>query len=190
MYDIKGFFRLRCVWTIELYLWISIKLQGLSYSSHVATAIHVKRNRKKIWLSLTTKIIIPTEMSNRQSENTKTPPKSSIPHRLRAEFGRSVGVTTATQLVVVKGAEHGVRRFKRSCFAGFIWAVLVDKKEKDCTIQHKRTITYSITTQLNLYTDFLWVVNMRVHPHCRIDALVSLLSATATAVQQRYIHVR
>ena len=46
-----------------------------------------------------TKILIPLEKSNRQSDNTKTPPKSSFTQRLPTDLGRSVGVTTATQLV-------------------------------------------------------------------------------------------
>ena len=50
-----------------------------------------------------TKAPIPTEMSNGQSDNTKTPPKSSITHRLRTYLGRSVAVTTATQLVWLSG---------------------------------------------------------------------------------------
>ena len=48
-----------------------------------------------------TKAPTPTEMSNGQSDNTKTPQKSSIKQRLRTDLGRSVGVTTATQLVVL-----------------------------------------------------------------------------------------
>ena len=35
----------------------------------------------------------------KESDNTKTPPKSSITQRLRTDLGQSVGVTTATQLV-------------------------------------------------------------------------------------------
>ena len=45
----------------------------------------------------------PTEMSKGQSDNTKTPQKSSIKQRLRTDLGRSVGVTTATQLVWLTG---------------------------------------------------------------------------------------
>ena len=40
-----------------------------------------------------------TEESKKQLDNTKTPPKTSITLRLQADLGRSVGVTTATQLV-------------------------------------------------------------------------------------------
>ena len=56
--------------------------------------------------SITTNIIIPqakaptpTEMSKGQSDNTNNATKSSIKQRLRTDLGRSVGVTTATQLV-------------------------------------------------------------------------------------------
>ena len=50
-----------------------------------------------------TKAPMPTEMSKGQSDNTKTPQKSSITQRLRTDLGRSVGVTTATQLVWLTG---------------------------------------------------------------------------------------
>ena len=41
-----------------------------------------------------------TQMSKSQSDNTKTQPKRLITQRLRTAFGLSVGVTTATQLVL------------------------------------------------------------------------------------------
>ena len=41
----------------------------------------------------------PKEMSKGQSDNTNNATKSSITQRLRTDLGRSVGVTTATQLV-------------------------------------------------------------------------------------------
>ena len=46
-----------------------------------------------------TKAHTPTEMSKGQSDNTNNATKSSITQRLRTDLGRSVGVTTATQLV-------------------------------------------------------------------------------------------
>ena len=55
--------------------------------------------KKEIWLSPMTKAPTPTEKSNLISDNTKTPPKTSIAQRLRTDFGRSVGVKIATQLV-------------------------------------------------------------------------------------------
>ena len=46
-----------------------------------------------------TKAPTPTEKSKKQRDNTKTPPKTSITQRLRADLGRSVWATIATQLV-------------------------------------------------------------------------------------------
>ena len=37
--------------------------------------------------------------SKKQNDNTKTHPKTSITQQLRTDLGRSVGVTTVTQLV-------------------------------------------------------------------------------------------
>ena len=39
------------------------------------------------------------KFQKRQSDNTKTPPKTSITQQLRTVLGRSVGLTTAIQLV-------------------------------------------------------------------------------------------
>ena len=50
-----------------------------------------------------TKAPIPTEMSKGQSENTNNAAKISIKQQLRTDLGRSVGVTTATQLVWFTG---------------------------------------------------------------------------------------
>ena len=55
--------------------------------------------KEDILLSPFTKSLIPTEMSKEQSDNTKTPAKSSIIQRLRGDLGRSFIGTTATQLV-------------------------------------------------------------------------------------------
>ena len=52
-----------------------------------------------------TKAPTPTEKSKKQRDNTKTPPKTSITQRLRADLGRSVGVTIATQLVWLNRTE-------------------------------------------------------------------------------------
>ena len=46
-----------------------------------------------------TKAPIPTEMSKGQSDNTNNATKSSIKQQLQTDLGRSVGVTTVTQLV-------------------------------------------------------------------------------------------
>ena len=50
-----------------------------------------------------TKAPTPTEMSNGQGDNMNNATKSSIKQRLRTDLGRSVGVTTATQLVWLTG---------------------------------------------------------------------------------------
>ena len=50
-----------------------------------------------------TKAPTPTETSKGQSDNTKNATKSSITQRLWTDLGRSVGVTTATQLVWFTG---------------------------------------------------------------------------------------
>ena len=46
-----------------------------------------------------TKAPTPTEMSKGSSDNTNNATKSSIKQQLRTDLGRSVGVTTTTQLV-------------------------------------------------------------------------------------------
>ena len=61
--------------------------------------MHFKAKKEEIWLSPMIKAPTPTEMSKVQSENTNNATKSSIKQRLRTDLGRSVGVTTATQLV-------------------------------------------------------------------------------------------
>ena len=50
-----------------------------------------------------TKAPTPTEMSKGQSDNTNNAKKRSIKQQLRTDLGRSVGVTTATQLVWLTG---------------------------------------------------------------------------------------
>ena len=50
-----------------------------------------------------TKVPTPTELSKGQSDNINNATKSSIKQRLRTDLGRSVGVTTATQLVWLTG---------------------------------------------------------------------------------------
>ena len=62
-------------------------------------AIKIEVKTEEIWLSPMTKTPTPTEKSKKQRDNTKTPPKTTITQRLWTELGRSVGVTTATQLV-------------------------------------------------------------------------------------------
>ena len=50
-----------------------------------------------------TKACTPIEMAKGQSDNTNNATKSSIKQQLRTELGRSVGETTATQLVWLTG---------------------------------------------------------------------------------------
>ena len=46
-----------------------------------------------------------TPATTEKSDNTKTPPKTSITQLLQNDLGRSVGVTTATQLVRLTGLQ-------------------------------------------------------------------------------------
>ena len=48
---------------------------------------NVSKTIKEIWFSPMTKSIIPTEKSKKQSDNTKTPPKTSISQRLGTDLG-------------------------------------------------------------------------------------------------------
>ena len=50
------------------------------------------------------------EISKKQRDNTKTTPKFSITQRLRTDLGRSVGVTTATKLVLLNRF-YGIQTF-------------------------------------------------------------------------------
>ena len=74
----------------------------------------IERKKEEVRLSPMTKAFIPTEMSNGQSDNTKTSPKSSITQRLRTNLGRSVGVTTATQLVLLIGLKIEIWNYEYS----------------------------------------------------------------------------
>ena len=62
----------------------------------------VNEKKEEIWLSPVTKAPTPIEMP-KGSDNTTTPQKSSSTQQLRTDLGRSVGVTTATQLVWLTG---------------------------------------------------------------------------------------
>ena len=51
----------------------------------------------------------PTEKSKKQPYNTKSQPTTSITQQLRTDLGRSIGVTTATELVWLyrlTGSQH------------------------------------------------------------------------------------
>ena len=73
------------------------------------------RKKEKICLSPMTKTDIPTEMSNGQRDNTKTPWKCSITQRLWTDLGQSIEVATTTQLVWLTGlrAQRGEMKFVR-----------------------------------------------------------------------------
>ena len=58
-----------------------------------------KEKKEEIRLSPMTKKPYTPEKSKKQLDYTKTPPKTSITQWLQTDLGRSVGVTTATQLV-------------------------------------------------------------------------------------------
>ena len=80
----------------------------------------ILEKREEIWLSPMTKAPTPTEMSKGESDITNNATKSSIKQRLRTDLGRSVGVTTATQLVWLTGlrahlpTNHNSRLIKRT----------------------------------------------------------------------------
>ena len=59
--------------------------------------------KEEIRLSPMTKARTTTEMSKGQSDNTNNATKSSITQRLRTDLGRSVGITTVTQLMWLTG---------------------------------------------------------------------------------------
>ena len=64
-----------------------------------------EEKKEGIWLSPMTNALTPTENSKKRdtqkSDNTNTLPKSSITQRLRTDWDLSIGVSTATQLVVL-----------------------------------------------------------------------------------------
>ena len=66
--------------------------------------ISLEREKKEeIWLGPMTKAPTPAEKSKGQSDNTNNATKSSITQRLRTDLGRSVGVNTATKLMLFTG---------------------------------------------------------------------------------------
>ena len=71
---------------------------GITFTDYLS-----KDKKEEIWPSPMTKAPIPTEISKGQSSNTNNVTKSSIKQQLRTDLGRSVGVTTATQLVWLTG---------------------------------------------------------------------------------------
>ena len=74
-------------------MWFYVTFTDISYTG----------KKKEIWLSPMTKTPTSAEMSKGQSDNTINATKSSITQRLWTDLRRSVGVTTATQLVWFTG---------------------------------------------------------------------------------------
>ena len=81
-------------WVLQTHLSIC----NSKFENKIQSRSVVQEKKEEIWLSPMTKAHTPAEMSKGQSDNI-TPQKSSITQRLRTDLGRSVGVTTATQLV-------------------------------------------------------------------------------------------
>ena len=69
------------------------------------------REKEEILFSPMTKAPTPTEKPKKQRENRKATPKTSITQRLQTDFGRSVGITIATQLVCFKPVKYGTPTF-------------------------------------------------------------------------------
>ena len=67
--------------------------------SNVYAQQNCKTEKNPIWLSPMTKALRYQQKIQQPTDNTKTPPKISITQRLRTDLGRSVGVTTAIQLM-------------------------------------------------------------------------------------------
>ena len=59
------------------------------------------KKKEENWLSPMPRAPTPTEKFEKQRDNTKTSSKTSITQLLRIDLGRWVGVTIATQLVLV-----------------------------------------------------------------------------------------
>ena len=75
-----------------------------------------QEKKEEIWLGPMTKAIIPTEMSNGQSDSTKNVIKKFDYTVLQTNLGRSVRVTTANQLVWFTGLRAQLSHSpKQSC---------------------------------------------------------------------------
>ena len=68
--------------------------------------MEVSREKRRDLTQSYDKAPTPAEMSKWQSDNTNNATKSSISYRLLTDLGRSIGVTTATQLVRFTGFTH------------------------------------------------------------------------------------
>ena len=77
--------------------------KNASFSYLFLKYIQLKEKKEEIWLSPMTKPLRQQKCQNGKVTTQTTPQKSSIKQRLRTDLGRSVGVTTATQLVWLTG---------------------------------------------------------------------------------------
>ena len=87
--------------------------------------IYDSEKKEEIWLSPMTKTPTTTEKfkKKKQRDNTNTPPKPFITQRLRTDLGRSVGVTTVTQLVWSKQSTNDPKVEKINVNFFFTWPV-------------------------------------------------------------------
>ena len=69
-------------------IWMYNFLQNVYYLVHMVFHWQ-KETKEEIWLISLTKTVAPTENSKKQSDNTKTPPKTSISQWLRTDLVRS-----------------------------------------------------------------------------------------------------
>ena len=90
---------------IQTYIFVRSLSNFIHKSTIMRGGILLFYSKEEIWLSPIRKAPAPTEMSKGQksSDNTNNATKSSITQRLRTGLGRSVGVTTVTQLVWLTG---------------------------------------------------------------------------------------
>ena len=80
-----------------------IVILNFNRETHTCNMIYInrcKRKRKRSDSVLRQKPLHPEKNPNKQCDNTKKPPKTSMTQRLQTDLGRSVGVTTTTTGVV------------------------------------------------------------------------------------------
>ena len=88
----------------EMRIWSILSIKSdLKWCIHLSRSLflylkqnylrNVKEKKEEIWISFMTKTLLPTENSQKQYVNVKTPPKTSITQRLRVDLGQSVGLT-------------------------------------------------------------------------------------------------
>ena len=75
--------------------WVVVKSNKQKYRGMFETQMSGNKTSSGLWQ----KTPALTEKSNKQRDNTKTPPKTSITQRLPTDLGQSVGEAIATRLV-------------------------------------------------------------------------------------------